>query len=103
MTEQQEEGVNLRVGVGQIIDQIHHRYSKTIALLVQENAESAAQIDMLVTENASLKSTVEALQPKPFKPISVNDPSGNLRRQMLPEDNGMPTTMQTDSQTQPNI
>lgn len=52
---------NLRVNVQSIIDQLHQRYAKQIAGLVQENAELAAAQDMLLAENAELSSKIKAL------------------------------------------
>jgi cell division protein FtsB len=54
-------GQNLRVNVASIIDQIHSRYTKQIAQLVQENSELAAGQDALSQENAELRSKLAAL------------------------------------------
>lgn len=50
----------VRVNVGAIIDQIHTRYSKQIATLVQENAEVAAANDQLVQQVAELEARLAA-------------------------------------------
>lgn len=56
-----EGGQHLRVNVAAIIDQVHSRYTKQIAQLVQENAELQAGQDMLLQENAELSAKLQAL------------------------------------------
>lgn len=58
---QPDTGQNLRVNVAGIIDQIHTRYSKQIAMLVQENAELAAGQDVVMEELKELRSKLDAI------------------------------------------
>lgn len=51
----------VRVNVGAIIDQLHTRYTKQMATLVQENAELAAANDQLVSTVGELEARVAAL------------------------------------------
>ena len=50
-----------RVTMAAVIDAVHTRYSKTIAGLIQENAELTAAVDALTGEPDELASKVQAL------------------------------------------
>ena len=54
--------VKVRVSVQRVIDQLHGKYGKQVAMLVQENAEAQAAIDELTGQVAELQSELAALR-----------------------------------------
>jgi len=60
---QQSGAVN--VSMADVINQLHNKYGRTIAQLMQESAESQAVIDTQSREIDELKSRVEAMTPRP--------------------------------------
>ena len=54
--------VRVRVGVQQVIDQLHAKYGRQIQMLTMENAEAQATIDVLTGQMAELQSQLAALQ-----------------------------------------
>jgi hypothetical protein len=54
--------VRVRVGVQQVIDQLHAKYGRQLAMVVQENAEAQATIDELTRQLAEAQSLVRAFE-----------------------------------------
>jgi hypothetical protein len=64
----QKQEVSLQVPMNLIIDQLHAKYGRMIAGLMQENAELQGGVEVLGNENAELKGMLAARDQDPVSP-----------------------------------